>query len=240
MKNDFLVSIVIPTYNEEETIGDVLDEVFSLQDQGFKFEVIVVDDNSKDKTRQIVNEKGAVFVQNPNKKGKGSSLLHGFSCSSGKYLIMMDADGSHRASDIPKFINVLDSEKEVGLVIGSRIVGGSDEYTPIKALGNVFLTYLVGLLLKRYLSDALNGFKAFRREIFTDSDFDSISFDLEIELIANTMRRGYQIREISSHERARQGGQAKAKIIRDGLLFLRRILKEYFRNVAIRKTGKKQ
>ena len=222
-------SLVIPTYVEEQTIGFVLDEVNELKNDNH-FEVIVVDDNSMDKTREIAERKGARVLINPNKKGKGSSLLHGFSKSKGKFLVMMDADGSHRAEDIPDLLEVLDKEPEVGLVIASRIMGGSDEYTPIKALGNVFLTYFTGLFLKRYLSDAINGFKVFRRNIFDSSEFDSYSFDLEIEIIANTMRRGYKIREVASHERMRMAGKAKAKIVKHGAQFFLRIFKEYLKN----------
>ncbi|MEW5910293.1 MAG: glycosyltransferase family 2 protein [Thermodesulfobacteriota bacterium] len=227
--NEIDFSVVIPTYFEEQTIGIVMDEVNELKND-HHMEVIVVDDNSRDKTRQIAEGKGARVLINPNRKGKGSSLLYGFSKSRGRYLVMMDGDGSHRAIDTPKLLEVLKTEPEVGLVIASRIMGGSDEYTPIKALGNVFLTYFTGLFLKRYLSDAINGFKAFRREIFDCSQFDSYSFDLEIELIANTMRRGFQIREVASHERARLAGEAKAKIIQHGTQFFLRIFKEYLKN----------
>lgn len=229
-------SLVIPTYCEEQTIGFVLDEVNELR-KDYHVETIVVDDNSKDATREIAEAKGARVLINPNKKGKGSSLLYGFSQSKGKYLVMLDGDGSHRVADVPKLVEVLKNEPEVGLVIASRIMGGSDEYTPIKALGNVFLTYFTGLFLKRYLSDAINGFKAFRREIFDHSKFHAHSFDLEIELVANTMRRGYQIREIASHERARLAGEAKAKILKHGTQFFIRILKEYFKNKKLRSTS---
>lgn len=228
MVKNLSLSVVIPTYLEQETIGFVLDEVNPLRER-YAMEVIVVDDNSKDDTRRIAEEKGARVLVNPGRKGKGASLLHGFSQSSGRYLVMMDADGSHQAADIPKLLDALDLEEDVGLVIASRIMGGSDEYTPIKAFGNVMLTYLTGLCLGRYLSDALNGYKAFRREVFDNSTFDSYSFDLEIELIANTLRRGLQIREVSSHERARLAGQAKAKILRHGSQFFFRILKECYK-----------
>ncbi len=228
-------SVVIPTYREEQTIGIVLDEVNALRSE-HHMEVIVVDDRSEDKTREIAAEKGARVLINPNRKGKGSSLLYGFSKSHGKYLVMMDGDGSHRAKDAPKLLEVLKEDSEVGLVIASRIMGGSDEYTPIKALGNVFLTYFTGLFLKRYLSDAINGFKAFRREIFDLSEFDSYSFDLEIELIANTMRRGFKVREVASHERARLAGEAKAKIIQHGTQFFLRIFKEYLKNKRYRSS----
>ncbi len=236
-ERDIEFSLVIPTYCEEQTIGFVLDEANELR-KTYAIEVIVVDDNSPDSTREIAAAKGARVFINPNKKGKGSSLLFGFSQARGKYLVMLDGDGSHRVEDAPKLVEVLKNEPQVGLVIASRIMGGSDEYTNIKALGNVFLTYFTGLFLKRYLSDAINGFKAFRREIFDQSKFHATSFDLEIELIANTMRRGYQIREVASHERARMAGEAKAKIIKHGSQFFFRILKEYFRNKRLHAKAK--
>ena len=119
----------------------------------------------------------------------------------------------------------------VGLVIGSRIVGGSEEYTPVRAFGNVVLTLAVGLFMKRFLSDALNGYKAFRRDVFTDFRYTSRNFEIEIELIANALRRGYQIVEVCSHERQRAGGQAKSRVIKHGTLFLSRIILESCRGI---------
>src|SRR4030042_5834013 len=109
----FDFSLVIPTYFEEQTIGFVVDEVNELRKENH-VEVIVVDDNSKDKTRDIAEGKGARVLINPNKKGKGSSLLYGFSKSKGKYLVMMDGDGSHRVEDAPKLVEVLKNEPPVG------------------------------------------------------------------------------------------------------------------------------
>jgi hypothetical protein len=119
----------------------------------------------------------------------------------------------------------------VGLVIGSRVVGGSEEYTHVRALGNVFLSATLGLCTRRYLSDALNGFKVFRRDVFTDFRYTSSAFEIEIEIIANTMRKGYRIAEVQSHERARAGGEMKSRVIRHGTRFLLRILWEGFKGV---------
>jgi hypothetical protein len=119
----------------------------------------------------------------------------------------------------------------VGLVVGSRVFGGSEEYTHIRALGNVFLSAALGVCTGRYLSDALNGYKAMRREVFTDFTYTSSSFEMEIEIIANALRGGYRIVEVSSHERSRAGGQAKSKIIQHGTRFLLRIVWEGIRGV---------
>ena len=110
-------------------------------------------------------------------------------------------------------------------------VGGSEEYHHVRALGNVFLSASLGLATGRYLSDALNGFKVFRSEVFTKSKFTSRNFEIEIEIIANTLRRGYTIVEVSSHERARAGGEMKSRVVRHGTRFLLRIIYEGFRGV---------
>ena len=200
------VSVVIPAKNEAMNLGLVFDgldkAVAQLPD--YKFEVILVDDNSTDDTAELARARGARVIRNNGPSGKGRALRLGFENSTGDIILMMDADYSHRAEDIPKFLDAL--RDGVGLVIGSRVYGGSDEYTPIRALGNVFLTYALGVFMGRYLSDALNGFKAFRRDVFDDFTYTAKQFEIEIELIANTLRKGYQVVEISSHERARMGG----------------------------------
>jgi len=119
----------------------------------------------------------------------------------------------------------------VGLVIGSRVVGGSEEYHHVRALGNVFLSATLGLCTGRYLSDALNGYKVFRRDVFADFPYNSRAFEIEIEIIANALRKGYKVVEVSSHERARAGGEVKSRVVRHGTRFLGRILYEGVRGV---------
>jgi hypothetical protein len=119
----------------------------------------------------------------------------------------------------------------VGLVIGSRVYGGSEEYNHVRALGNVFLSASLGLCTGRYLSDALNGFKLFRRDVFTDFPYTSRMFEIEIEIIANTLRKGYRVVEVISHERSRAGGEMKSRVVRHGTRFLARIIWEGMKGV---------
>jgi len=172
---------------------------------------------------------GARVVQNTRKSGKGMALRAGFEAAGGDLLLMMDADYSHRPEDIPEFLGAL--RDGVGLVIGSRVFGGSEEYNHVRALGNVFLSATLGLCTGRYLSDALNGFKLFRRDVFTDFKYTSPAFEIEIEIIGNALRKGYKIIEVISHERARAGGEMKSRVVRHGTRFLLRILWEGFRGV---------
>jgi glycosyltransferase involved in cell wall biosynthesis len=226
-----LISVVIPAKNEEETLPYVLRDlnaaIASLK--GYDFEVILVDDRSTDATPLVARAYGARVLPNQGRSGKGMALRAGFDAARGDLIAMMDADYSHRPEDLPVFLHAL--KDGIGLVIGSRVVGGSEEYTHIRALGNVFLSTTLGLVTGRYLSDALNGFKVFRRDIYTDFQYTSRAFEIEIEIIANTLRKGYRVVEVSSHERSRAGGEAKSKVIRHGTRFLMRILWEGMRGV---------
>lgn len=245
------LSVIIPARNEEETIKYVLHDLYATIENldcaiasassnyfgetglaklhPYGVEVIVVDDHSTDRTVEIAESFGARVVKNIGKPGKGYALRTGFQASSGDIIIMMDADYSHRPEDLPIFLAAL--KEGVGLVIGSRVIGGSEEYTHIRALGNVFLSTALGLATGRYLSDALNGYKVFRREVYTDFKYTSKAFEIEIEIIANTLRKGYRVVEVSSHERARAGGVAKSQVIKHGTLFLARIIYEGLRGV---------
>lgn len=225
------VSIVIPARDEQETLDDVLGDVFKTiaRIPDHEFEVICVDDHSKDRTPEIIRAHGATLVQNTGNSGKGLALRAGFAHATGEIIVMMDADYSHRAEDLPVFLEAF--RDDIGLVIGSRVWGGSEEYTHVRALGNVFLSTMLGLCTRRYLSDALNGYKAFRRDVFSDFTYTAKAFEIEIELIANALRRGYRVVEVSSRERARAGGEMKSSVVRHGTRFLARIFWEGFKGV---------
>ncbi len=226
------ISVVIPAMNEEDTIEQLLKDIIPVKkdlEKEYEVEVMVVDDHSTDSTPDIVNKMGVKLIKNTGMSGKGCALRVGFKEATGDYYIMLDADYSHRAEDLPLFVKELD--KGAGLVIGSRILGGSDEYTRIRAFGNIFLTFSVGFFLKRYLSDALNGFKAFKAEVFDDFEYNAKDYEIEIEIIANTLRKGLSVKEISSHERSRAGGVAKSSVVKHGTKFMLRILKEYFKKI---------
>jgi glycosyltransferase involved in cell wall biosynthesis len=225
------ISVVIPAKDEEDTLGRVLTDLYQVLPQlgGYTSEVICVDDHSKDRTAAIARAFGARVVENTRSPGKGMALRAGFEAATGDWILMLDADYSHRPEDIPAFLAAM--RGDAGLIIGSRVFGGSEEYNHVRALGNVFLSATLGLCTGRYLSDALNGFKLFRRDVFRDFKYTSKNFEIEIEIIANTLRKGYRVVEVVSHERARAGGEMKSRVIRHGFRFLFRILWEGMRGV---------
>jgi glycosyltransferase involved in cell wall biosynthesis len=234
------LSVIIPAKDEEATLGRVLEDLNKAIGElhGYEVEVICVDDHCRDRTGAIGRSYGARVVENTRKPGKGHALRAGFEAATGDLLLMMDADYSHRPEDLPLFLSAM--REGVGLVIGSRVFGGSEEYNHVRALGNVFLSASLGLCTGRYLSDALNGYKLFRREVFTDFQYTSRNFEIEIEIIANAMRKGYRIVEVISHERARAGGEMKSSAVRHGPRFLARIFWEGMKGVKPKRVASEE
>jgi len=227
------VSVVIPARNEEACLPSVLDELGpTLKNSSYPFEVVIVDDHSSDKTAEIARQYPFVkLTNNKFKPGKGTALRSGFDSAKGTYIAMMDADFSHDTRDLIGLIR--EAEKYNGLVVASRITGGSEEYTRLRAFGNIFLTWFFGFVHGRYLSDVLNGFKVFHRDIYTSFEYTSKGFEIEIELLVNALRLKRQIRELPSRERQRLGGKMKSSVIKHGWLFFWRIFVEYFRKPII-------
>jgi len=230
------LSVIIPARNEEQTLGLVLTDLYRVLPQlsGYETEVICVDDGSTDRTADVARSFGVQVVANSRRPGKGTALRSGFEVARGDVFAMMDADHSHRPEDLASMLGALSDG--VGLVIGSRVLGGSEEYTRVRALGNVFLSAALGLCTGYYLSDALNGYKVFRRDVFTEFAYTSSAFEIEIELIANALRRGYRVIEVASHERARAGGEMKSRVVRHGTRFLLRIFWEGLKGVEPKTT----
>jgi len=223
------VSLVIPARNEEDCLPSVLDELHLMMIScSYTIEVIVVNDRSTDRTCEIASQYDFVkLIDSKYKPGKGGALRSGFDIAAGTYMAMMDADFSHDAFDLPELIDM--ARRNRGLVVASRITGGSGEYTRVRAFGNVFLTWFFGMLHGRYLSDAINGFKVFHRDVYSEFNYTSNAFEIEVELLVNTLRLSRPINEIPSRERARLGGKIKSSVIRHGTRFFYRIMLERFR-----------
>lgn len=223
------VTVVIPARNEAENLPLLLDEMDRLkQSSPDSIEVIVVDDRSSDATAEVARRyAGTAVLPSAHPAGKGGALRTGFEAARGRFLCMMDADFSHRPQDLPALL--AEARTHGGLVIGSRLTGGSEEFTRVRAFGNIVLTLAFGLIHGRYVSDALNGYKVFGREVFTAFEYTATGYEIEIELLVNTLRLGRPITEVPSRERARLKGEAKSKVIKDGTRFLARIIWEGLR-----------
>lgn len=197
--------VIIPTYNERDNIGPLLDALLSLPVENLR--VIVVDDNSPDGTSDYVAGREALtqgrvrLLRRPSKMGLGSAYVAGFklALSMGADVVFeMDADFSHDPSSIPTFLIAVEN---ADVVVGSRYVNGVTVVNwPLKRLilsyfANVYTRLVTGLPL----ADATGGFKCFRREVLEAIDLDRVRSDgyaFQIEMNWKSWRRGFRILEI--------------------------------------------
>jgi len=217
--------VIIPTRDEEDTIEGILNEV-----KKYTKNILVVDGHSKDKTASIVRKLGVRCIYD-DRKGKGNALKIGVSHTKENIIVFADADGSHEISDIPKLIEPI-REGKADLVVGSRMLGGSDELHGtfnkfIRNTGNNFLAVLINKKWKTDLTDIENGFRAITREAFNQIQLKSKGFTIEQEMVIRCLKKKFRVCEVASHEYARKSGYSKLRTIQ-GFKFLLHFFKEYF------------
>ncbi len=225
------ISVVIPAKDEEKNISLLLTRLKQTLKQlrqinSHNFEIIVVCDNCSDSTETLAKKFRVKTISRKGNPGKSKALIDGFKKAKGEVLVMMDADLSHLPEELPMMIKKICSRNNVGLVIASRELGFSDDATLIRRMGGFIFSFFTNLFFNVKLTDAINGYKIFRRQIFDNYEYTASGYAIEIELVANTIRSGFKIAEISSYEAKRVGGVAKSKVIKDGWIFLSKIFSE--------------
>lgn len=204
------VSIVIPTKNEDATIGEVIDKVRPYCD-----EIIVVDGHSTDKTREICLNRKVKFILD-NKKGKGDGIKTGIKHASGDIVVFMDADGSHDPSDIPELVKPI-LKREADMVIGCRMTGGSDELHGdigkfIRFMGSMIITLTINYRWGVRLTDVQNGFRAIRRDVAVNLGLVEDNFTIEEEMVMKCLRKGLRVTNVPTHEYARKFGRSRIQL----------------------------
>lgn len=231
--SDSLVSIIIPAFNEEKNLGAVLKKLKTFTESfPVKCEVIVVDDGSTDKTKEIAYQNG-VFVLSYNKnQGKGFALQRGLQFSSGNIIVTMDADGSHDPADIANLVWPV--IKGVDVVIGSRFLTAVGKYTTsrVNMIGNYLINLSVLMMTGRQITDSQSGFRAFKSEVLKEIGARAIQskgFAFETEAIVKVMRDGYKVEEVPLNINKRMNGVSHVSPFKDGLRIFKVIIESAIR-----------
>ncbi|MEL7497989.1 MAG: glycosyltransferase family 2 protein [Planctomycetota bacterium] len=196
-RTDYLLSVVIPVYNELKTIGRILSRVASLP---LNLELIIVDDHSTDGTREVLQKLDGLprvkIILKEKNAGKGAALRTGFEHAGGDFIVVQDADLEYNPSDIPALIQPL-LKDEADIVYGSRFIGEEQQDESwIHRAGNAVLTGASNLFSGLKLTDMETCYKAFNREVLKDVTIEQDRFGIEPELTAKLARRGYRFTEV--------------------------------------------
>ena len=222
-------SIILPARNEKETIGRVIDEIpkEDMEGKGHRVEIIVVDNNSTDRTKEIAEEKGAKVIVEP-MRGKGRAVRAAFESASGDFIFMLDADYTYPATYIPQMLELLEGGYDV--VIGSRLKGQREQgaMSRLNLVGNHLLAFLANVLYGSRISDLCTGYWGFSREVIEGLELDAIGFELEANMFSEIAKKGYRIAEVPILYR-RRSSPAKLSSLKDGLRIARTLIRKRFR-----------
>ena len=209
------LSIIIPVYNEVKTVEEVIEKVKKLK---IDKEIVVVDDGSIDGSRELLKEiKGIKLILHERNIGKGGAVRTGLDNIDGDVVVIQDADLEYDPEDFVKMFEEI--KKGENVVYGSRFLGKKFKkvilYLHYK--GNQFLSLLTSLLYFRKITDMETCYKMFRKEVMEGVKLRARGFDLEPEITAKILKRGYKIKEVPISYNARGFKEGKKITWKDGI-----------------------
>lgn len=217
-----LLSVVIPAYNEEKTVHQIIQRVLSANTLELELEIIIVNDCSTDRTLEVVNEIASNYPQvkvfdQPINMGKGAALRRGFAEAKGDIILIQDADLEYDPVDYPILLTpILDGRADV--VYGSRFLGGPHRVLYYwHFLANKSLTTLSNITTNLNLSDMETGYKVFRSETIRALKLRSNRFGFEPEVTAKVARSGCRIYETPISYSGRSYAEGKKIGWKDGV-----------------------
>ncbi|HZS05697.1 MAG TPA: glycosyltransferase [Blastocatellia bacterium] len=216
-----VVAILIPCYNEELTIGEV---VRQFREQLPQADIYVFDNNSRDRTVEEALKAGAT-VHHERRQGKGYVVQSMFQKVEADVYVMVDGDGTYPAREVKALIEPV-LKGEVDQVIGSRLLEGSrSEFRLLNRLGNHFFLIVLNSIFGVRITDLLSGYRAFSRRLVKGIPLFGGGFETEAEMTIKSLHRGFTITEIPVRLTSRpEGSHSKIRVAHDGLLILSTIL----------------
>lgn len=227
------LSILMPVYNEAKTLADAIARVLAV-DYPCEVELVLVDDGSRDDSRQIMatftDPRVSVHHHGVN-RGKGAAIRTASQVATGDYMIMCDADLEYSPEEIPSLLApVLAQDAEV--VYGTRAFGSHNAYSFWFVMGNKGVTLAANLLFNSYISDLETCFKLLPTALYRELDIREVGFGMEAEVTAKLLRRGLRPYEVPISYKARSRAEGKKLTWKDGVEALVILTRERLRALS--------
>lgn len=221
------LSIIVPAYNEEKTVGTVIERLLKVPFQDWDVEIIAINDGSSDGTASALEKFVSVakVINMPQNGGKGAAVRAGIDSATGDYAIIQDADLECAPEEIPSLLEALNgvSMGDKVAVMGSRELGKDTHKSEfIARLGSLSITKLINILYRSSLTDSLMGYKMFPKETF--GNFKTGGFESEMLFLCSLLRDGYDIREVPVSYDPRDKESGKKISYRHGFIIIKRII----------------
>ena len=219
------VSIIIPAFNEEKSVANVISGTIMVMDQlNLPYEIIFVDDGSTDNTGVIASLFEVKVLVNKKNRGKGYSLKRALQHASGEVIVTIDSDGEHRPKEIAPLLEAV--LKGIDVASGSRFMSiQTGVTTKLNQIGNHLFNLTIMILTGKKVTDSQTGFRAIKREILEKMNLLSDGYEIETEITVKSLRSGFIFREMPITVERRKFGASKLKIIEDGKRIIGTILR---------------
>jgi glycosyltransferase involved in cell wall biosynthesis len=227
------LSVVVPVYNERNTLVEVLRRMRAVElPDGIEREIIVVDDGSTDGTRDVLRQLGdstVRIVMHEKNRGKGAALRTAFGHATGEFVLVQDADLEYDPEDWPKLLDPI-LRGRARVVYGSRFTGERRNMLLLHWIGNRFLSMTTNVLYNTTLSDMETCYKLIERTLIEEMKLESNRFDIEAEMSAKILKRGVRIYEVPISYSGREFDEGKKITWVDGFSALWTLVKYRFRD----------
>jgi glycosyltransferase involved in cell wall biosynthesis len=226
-----LISVVVPAFNEEHTVGDVIDRLkATLREVGLQSEIIVVDDFSRDTTAEVSRRRNVTVYSFREHLGKGYALRAGFVKAKGEIIVTIDSDGSNRPEELPNLLRPV-LQNQADLVIGSRFSGSTaTSGKKFNAAGVRIFNSIIRILTGAIVTDSQSGYRAMKRVVLEGLRLKSGTYEIESEMLVKIAHRGFRVCEVPISFEQRTYGVSTLDPIFDGLKILMSIFTSYLRD----------
>jgi len=211
--NNILISILIPSFNEEKTILNVLNRISKTIDPSINYEVVIINDGSTDNTLKLLEQNKNLYNQlitYEKNYGKGNAVKKGLEVSKGKYIFFQDADLEYDPIDINKFIKLI-NRFEPDLIIGSRL--NYREYTRshniLNKFGNMLITLIFNIFYNTTFTDIYSCYACFKKDLLNEKNLKTKGFEQHAEILCKVIKKGKKFYEVPINYNGRTHEEGK-------------------------------